>query len=277
VINVIKMVTAHPRIIAVVAVSTATIAGGSIMGVSPGDIASQTGNGLSSLYKYLKAAGFIGAFLAFMFILFRFNIIGWKMAPENSSFMVARRGLIVRDKHRDVVLHDSGRNRLHIINYRHLVPVHFGDRFAELGRHEFALHGITWKADFSLRWRIPKDKKLLERTVTSVSDRNWWDGEFNQLTRAIGEVASGQLAGILKHAWIDEAGGTPVVDQSLAGRLIGNAINPYGGKSFELIITPVTRTDAQQGKDGNLAIADAIASVSTSRLSLLRRLLKGTT
>lgn len=269
----IKVVTAHPRIAIASTVGLTTVVGSGFLGVSPLDVAVHTGNGLSEAYKYLKAAGVIGAFLGFAFILFKFNIIGWKVAPENSSFMVARRGRMVRNrKTGEVVLHDSGRNRLHLINYRHLVPVHFGDRFVSLGRHEFTLGQITWKADFTLRWRIPKDKKLLERTVISVSDANWWDGEFNQLTRAIGEVASGQLDPLLKKARIDATSGTPIFDQELAQQLFGNAVDPYGGKYYELIMSPVTRTDAQQGKDGSLAIADAISSVKSN--GLLSRLFK---
>lgn len=248
-----------------VVVLTAAVGAGEFLGFDPVDQVMNLGNGFSSVYKYIKAAGIISAILGFFFILFRFNIIGLRMAPENSSFMVARRGLIVRDKNREVVLHDSGRNRWHVINYRHLVPVHFGDRFVKLGSFEFMLDGVTWKADFTLQWRIPKDKKLLERTVTSVSDRNWWDGEFNQLTRAIEEKAIGQLGTLLKTARLNEVNKTPEYDQKLAERLFGEALDPYGGKYYELIVTPVTPTVAQQGKDGNVAIANAIAGVHSSK------------
>ena len=242
---------------------TATVATGTgVIGFDFNDVATHTGNGLSYAYKYVKAAGIVSAFLGFMFILFRFNIVGWKMAPENASFMIARRGRIVRKRESgEIVLHDSGRNRLHLINYRHLVIIHFGDRFIELGSTDFTLDDVTWKCDFTLRWRIPKDKKLLERIVTSVSDQNWWDGEFNQLTRAIKEMATGQLAPLLKQARIDEQSNTPEFDRELAEELFGQAIAPYGGKFYELIASPATRTEAQQGKDGSQAIADAISSV----------------
>lgn len=261
----IKVVAAHPRIAIVTLIGLTSVVGAGVVGINPLDQATHIGNGFSSIYKYVKAAGVISAILGFLFVLFRFNIIGLKMAPENSSFMIARRGLIVRDKHRDVVLHDSGRNRWHVINYRHLVAVHFGDRFVELGAHEFTLDSVTWKASFTLRWRIPKDKRLIERTVTSVSDRNWWDGEFNQLTRAIKEKAIGQLGALLKTTRLDEVSQTPEFDQELAENLFGEALGFYGGRYYELLMTPVTRTDAQQGKDGNLAIAEAITSVNTSK------------
>lgn len=260
----IKVATAHPRITIVAVFGLTAVAGAGFLGINPADLAMQTGNGLSHAYKYIKAAGVISAFAGIVFILFRFNILGWKMAPENSSFMVARRGLIVRDKNGAVILHDSGRNRFHVINYRHLVPVHYGDRFVELGTHEFTLDGVTWKASFTLCWRIPKDKRLIERIVTAVSDRNWWDGEFNQLTRAIRERAIGQLGPLLAAADLDEVGCTPQFDRNLAEDLLGEVLSHYGGKYCELICTPVTRTDAQQGKDGSLAIADAITNVNSS-------------
>ena len=258
----IKVVTAHPRITAVAAIGTTSVIGASFVGINPADLAAHTGTGLSHAYKYIKAAGIVSAILGVMFILFKFNILGLKMAPENSAFMVARRGVIVRDKQGEVILHDSGRNRWHVINYRHLVAVHFGDRFVELGTHEFMLDGVTWRASFTLRWRIPKNKRLIERTVTAVSDRNWWDGEFNQLTRAIKEKATGQLGAILKTARLDATSQTPEFEEELARSLLEDALNPYGAAFYELLTTPVTRTDAQQGKDGSVAIADAITRAS---------------
>ncbi len=271
----IKVVTAHPRITAVAIIGVTTVVSGSIMGISPTDVMTHTGNGLSYAYKYLKAAGIGAAILGVIILLFRFNIIGLKMAPENSAFMVARRGILVRDKQGNVVLHDSGRNRWHVINYRHLVAVHFGDRFVELGTHEFTLDSITWRTSFTLRWRIPKDKKRIERIVTTVSDRNWWDGEFNQLTHAVKEKATGQLGTLLKSTRLDVISQTPEFNQELASSLFGKALDPYGGEYYELLMTPVTRTDAQQRKDGDLAIADAITGASMSKPtgSLFERLL----
>ena len=263
----IKVVTAYPRITIASIIGLTAFAGAELFGFDPVKGVMDIGNGFSSAYKYIKAAGIISAVLGFVFILFRFNIIGLKMAPENSSFMVARRGIMVRDKNGEVVLHDSGRNRWHVINYRQLVPVHFGDRFVELGLFEFALNGITWKANFTLRWRIPKDKKLIELIVTSVSDRNWWDGEFNQLTRAIKEKATGKLGPLLQQAWLDEASETPQFSEILADELFNEALATYGGQYFELIVSPVSRTDAQQGKDGNVAIANAISGVYSSKQS----------
>jgi len=263
VIHVIKAMTAHPRISLLAGTSLATLVGAKVLGIELTEVASSAGSGLSYAYKYIKAAGIVSAMLGFLFILFKFNILGLKMAPENSAFMVARRGKIARHKNGDVVLYESGRNRWHVINYRHLAPVHFGDRFVSLGVHEFTVGGITWKQGFELRYRIPKDKKLIERTVTSVSDRNWWDGEFNQLARAVGEKATGQLSPLLRKARINPEDGTPEFDTELAEQLFGTALSDYGVKFYELIGTPVTRTDAQQTKDGSVAIADAIAGVRT--------------
>lgn len=262
----IKVATAHPRITIVATLGVTSVVAGSILGgFSPTEAVLNTGNSISHVYKYAKAAGVISAFIGIIFILFKFKIIGWMMAPENSAFMVARRGILVRDKTGNVVLHDSGRNRAHVANYRHLVPVHFGDRYVELGRHEFMLRGVTWKADFTLRWRIPKDKKRIERIVTAVSDRNWWDGEFNQLTRAVKDSAAGQLGSLLKEAQVNKYNGLPEIDQESAAALIGAAIDPYGGKFYELLVSPISLTDAQQGKDGNVAIANAIQSISSPK------------
>jgi hypothetical protein len=264
---VIKVVTAHTRIM----LTALVVVGGTAVtlhsfGISLTEAASGTGQGFSHAYRYIKAAGVVSAFLGLMFVLFRFNILGWKSAPENSSFMIARRGLIKRDDQGDVVLYDSGRNRLHIMHYRHLVPVHFGDRFVELGMQEFVVAGITWRRSFTLRWRIPKDKKLIERTVTSVSDQNWWDGAFNQLTTAIKEKSTGELSSLLNQSRINPETKLPEFDLTLAKQLFGEAINPYGGMYFELIAGPVSRTDAQLTKDGSLAIASAIASVKAKGL-----------
>jgi hypothetical protein len=264
---VIKVVTAYPRIM----FTTLVVVGGTAVtlhgfGISLAEAASGTGNGISHAYRYIKAASLASVIGGLVFLLFRFNILGWKSAPENSSFMIARRGLIKRDDQGDVVLYDSGRNRLHIMHYRHLVPVHFGDRFVELGSHDFVVDGVTWRRSFTLRWRIPKDKKLIERTVTSVSDQNWWDGAFNQLTTAIKEKAIGQLSSLLAHCRINPVTNLPEFDPALAEQLFGEAISPYGGKYFELIAAPVSRTDAQLTKDGSLAIASAIATVKRKSL-----------
>lgn len=274
----IKTVTAHPRITALAGASLVTIVGAKILGLEISDMVAQTGNGLSYAYKYIKAAGIVTALFGFMFILFRYNVLGLKMAPENSAFMVAKRGKIARDKNGDVVLYESGRNRWHVINYRHLAPVHFGDRFVHLGVHEFTVDGVTWKCGFELRYRIPKDKKQIERTVTSVSDQNWWDGKFNMLEEAVGKKAVGQLTPLLRKASLNEEDNTPQFDTALAQQLFGEALCPYGVKYYELIASPVTRTDAQQQKDGSLAVAGAIAGVSVSSnppsfLKELKRLL----
>jgi hypothetical protein len=272
VIHVIKTITAHPRITLVAGTSVAAVVGAKILGLEISDMVSQTGNGLSYAYKYIKAAGIVTALIGFLFILFRYNILGFKMAPENSAFMVAKRGKIARDKDGAVVLYESGRNRWHVINYRHLAPVHFGDRFVSLGVHEFTVAGITWKRHFELRFQIPKDKTQIERTVTSVSDQNWWDGKFNMLQEAVGKKAVGQLTPLLRKAWVNEEDNTPEFDVALAEELFGKALCPYGVKYCELIASPVSRTDAQQQKDGNVAIADAIAGVRPS--SGLTNLLK---
>lgn len=261
----IKVATAHPKITIATIGLTSVIAGSLVSGLfNPAEAVMTAGNGVSHVYKYVKAAGAVSAVIGVIFLLFRFKIIGWMMAPENSAFMVARRGLIVRDKAGNVVLHDSGRNRAHVANYRHLVPVHFADRYVELGPQEFTVGNTTWSADFTLRWRIPKDKQKLERIVTTVSDRNWWDGEFNQLTRAVRERALGQLGPILEDATVSDTSGTPVFSVETARDLIGQAIDPHGGEFQELIMSPVTRTPAQLGKDGSTAIADAIQNVRLS-------------
>lgn len=272
----IKAITAHPRISLLVGTSVATVVGARAFGVELIEVVSQTGDGLSYAYKYIKAAGIVTALFGFMFILFRFNILGLKMAPENSAFMVARRGKIARHKNGDVVLYESGRNRWHVINYRHLAPVHFGDRFVNLGVHEFTVDGITWKRGFELRYRIPKDKTQIERTVTSVSDQNWWDGKFNQLSDAVGKKAVGQLTPLLRKAWINPEDGMPDFDPTFAEQLFSQALSDYGVKYYELIVAPVTRTDAQQTKDGSLAIADAIAGVQSTGgdTGFLKRLVK---
>lgn len=257
----IKAMTAHPRISLLAAAGVSSIVGAKILGIELTDMVTQTGNGLSYAYKYIKAAGIVTALFGFMFILFRYNILGFKMAPENSAFMVAKRGKIARDKNGDVVLYESGRNRWHVINYRYLAPVHFGDRFVNLGVHEFTVDGVTWKCGFELRYRIPKDKKQIERTVTSVSDQNWWDGKFNMLEEAVGKKAVGQLTPLLRKASLNEEDNTPQFDTALAQQLFGEALCPYGVKYYELIASPVTRTDAQQQKDGGLAIAAAIVGV----------------
>lgn len=272
----IKAITAHPRISLLVGTSVATVVGARAFGVELIEVVSQTGDGLSYAYKYIKAAGIVTALFGFMFILFRFNILGLKMAPENSAFMVARRGKIARHKNGDVVLYESGRNRWHVINYRHLAPVHFGDRFVNLGVHEFTVDGITWKRGFELRYRIPKDKTQIERTVTSVSDQNWWDGKFNQLSDAVGKKAVGQLTPLLRKAWINPEDGMPDFDPTFAEQLFSQALSDYGVKYYELIVAPVTRTDAQQTKDGSLAIADAISGVQSTGgdTGFLKRLVK---
>ena len=270
----IKIVTAHPRIITAVIVGTTVLSITSFSGVNLLDAAQGLGGGMSRAYNWLKAAGVVGVVGAIMFFVIRFDILGLKMPPENSGFMVARRGRVVMYKETGcVVLYESGRNRIHVANYRCLVPVHFGDRFVSLGTHEFTLDGVTYKVEFTLKWRILKDMFRLKRIVTEVSDSNWWDGKFNQLTDAVKESASGTLAELLRSATLSEVDGTPVINQDLAKSLINGKLDGYCCSYAELIVMPISRTDAQQGKDGSLAIAEAIRSHGWLR-RLVRRLLK---
>lgn len=258
VIPVIKMITAHPRIATTIIVGASVAAMFSMPGLNMMEAAQGIGGGMSRAYNWLKAAGVISVVAGLLFVMIKFDIIGLKMPPENSAFMVARRGRLVRDKSGAVLLYFSGRNRIHIANYRCLVPVHFGDRFVSLGMHEFTLEKVTWKREFTMMWRISPDVHHIEKIVTMVSDSNWWDGKFNQLTDAVREKATGQLADLLAGCTVDESKGIPVIDNDLAATLMSPAVGEYSCEFVELLSAPVSLTAAQQGKDGNVAIAMAI-------------------
>lgn len=259
VIHVIKMITAHPRIttVATLLVGTSAVAL-ALPSINVLEAAQGLGGGMSRAYNWLKAAGVISLVAGLFFVLIKFDIIGLKMPPENSCFMVARRGRIVRDKNGEVVLYFAGRNRIHIANYRCLVPVHFGDRFVSLGMHEFTVEGVTWKREFTMVWRICRSTRDIEKIVTMVSDSNWWDGKFNQLTDAVRETATGQLAELLSRSTIDTSTGVPSIDKRFTAEMIAPALNRYSCEYHELLPAPVSRTAAQQQKDGNLAIAQSI-------------------
>lgn len=207
--------------------------------------------------KSLKAAGIVTIITVAIVLALKAGAVKLIMIPDNMSGVLCRRGRLVKDrKNGEMIWYETGKVRLHIALYRHIVLVHHGERYSELGPRPFTVDGMTWQADFTAVWRIPKEAMAVERSLTSVSDQNWWNGDFNQLERAVKEQSIGLLGNLLTGVTMNEATGLPAIDwtsveatQELAKR----------GADYErILMSPVYRPGDQLQKDGLGEIAVAI-------------------
>lgn len=253
------MVTRKAVFISAAAVTTVAAGAAAMTSGPPGFMNAVQGTGDFTLQaaRSLKAAGVVTIITVAAVLALRAGAVKLVMIPDNMSGVLCRRGRLVKDrKTGEMVWYESGKVRLHLALYRHIVLVHHGERYSQLGSRAFTVNDMTWQADFTAVWYIPKDADAVEKSLTTVSDRNWWDGEFNQLDRAVTEQSVDLLNKLLSTAVINERTGLPEIDWTSVEAT--ERLAKRGATYERVLMSPVYRPGDQLQKDGLNNIAAAI-------------------
>ena len=227
---------------------------GAVVGVNATEFLESSGSAASEAMRVFRSFGGVTILVAIALIALRAGAFKLVMIPDNMSGVLCRRGRLV--KHRktgEMIWYESGKVRVHVSLYRQIVLIHHGERYTPLGTRSFNVSGDTWEADFTAIWKIPKDAEAVERSLTIVSDRNWWDGEFNQLDNAVKEQSIGLLSGLIAYI---PGSAEPTIDR--ASIRATDCLAERGAKYVNILNSPFYRPGDQLQKDGLTEIAQAI-------------------